>query len=101
MPKEEWGKKRLCPETNKRFYDLNRDPVISPYTGKIVDIGDEKDKTIISDKEDAQAERAQDILVDDDDTDNVDLDDDMLDDDDDTVPLDDLADIAANDEEDN
>ena len=33
MPKEEWGTKRLCPETGKRFYDLNKDPIISPYTG--------------------------------------------------------------------
>ena len=26
MPKEEWGTKRLCPTTGKRFYDLNKDP---------------------------------------------------------------------------
>ena len=26
MPKEEWGVKRLCPESGKRFYDLNKDP---------------------------------------------------------------------------
>ena len=24
MPKEEWGTKRVCPTTGKRFYDLNR-----------------------------------------------------------------------------
>ena len=34
MAKEEWGTKRMCPETGKRFYDLNNSPVISPYTGK-------------------------------------------------------------------
>ena len=34
MAKEEWGTKRICPETGKRFYDLNNNPVISPYTGK-------------------------------------------------------------------
>ena len=34
MAKEEWGTKRVCPETGKRFYDLNNNPVISPYTGK-------------------------------------------------------------------
>ena len=33
MPKEEWGVKRVCPSTGKRFYDLNRKPIISPYTG--------------------------------------------------------------------
>ena len=34
MPKEEWGVKRVCPETGKRFYDLGKDPITSPYTGK-------------------------------------------------------------------
>ena len=29
MAKEEWGTKRMCPETGKRFYDLNNSPVIS------------------------------------------------------------------------
>ena len=36
MAKEEWGTKRICPETGKRFYDLNNNPVISPYTGKAI-----------------------------------------------------------------
>ncbi len=39
MPKEDWGTKRLCPTTGKRFYDMNRTPVVSPYTGEVVDIG--------------------------------------------------------------
>ncbi len=38
MPKAEWGVKRMCPTTGKRFYDLNRTPIISPYTGEVVDI---------------------------------------------------------------
>ena len=38
MAKEDWGTKRLCPTTGKRFYDLNRTPVVSPYTGEVVDI---------------------------------------------------------------
>ena len=38
MPKQEWGTKRICPTTGKRFYDLNRVPVVSPYTGEVVDI---------------------------------------------------------------
>ena len=38
MPKEEWGTKRICPTTGKRFYDLNRSPIVSPYTGEVVDI---------------------------------------------------------------
>ncbi|AGA64102.1 hypothetical protein B488_01090 [Liberibacter crescens BT-1] len=34
MAKEELGIKRTCPDTGKKFYDLNRDPIISPYTQK-------------------------------------------------------------------
>lgn len=33
MAKTELGTKRTCPETGKKFYDLNRDPIVSPYTG--------------------------------------------------------------------
>ena len=38
MAKSELGTKRVCPETGRKFYDLNKSPVISPYTGKIVPI---------------------------------------------------------------
>jgi uncharacterized protein (TIGR02300 family) len=34
VAKEELGTKRVCPDTGKKFYDLNKDPVVSPYTGK-------------------------------------------------------------------
>src|SRR5690606_30913306 len=34
LAKEDRGTKREDPETGKKFYDLNRDPIISPYTGK-------------------------------------------------------------------
>jgi len=27
------GTKRIDPETGRKFYDLNRDPIVSPYTG--------------------------------------------------------------------
>ena len=33
MAKSELGTKRICPETGRKFYDLNRDPIVSPYTG--------------------------------------------------------------------
>jgi len=36
--KPELGTKRICPVTGRKFYDLNKDPVISPYTGQIVPI---------------------------------------------------------------
>ena len=38
MAKAELGTKRICPETGRKFYDLNKNPVISPYTGKVVPI---------------------------------------------------------------
>jgi uncharacterized protein (TIGR02300 family) len=28
------GTKREDPDTGKKFYDLNKDPIVSPYTGK-------------------------------------------------------------------
>src|SRR5206468_6903769 len=28
----------VCPDTGRKFYDLNKTPVISPYTGKVVPI---------------------------------------------------------------
>jgi uncharacterized protein (TIGR02300 family) len=33
VAKQQLGTKRICPETSKKFYDLGRDPVVSPYTG--------------------------------------------------------------------
>ena len=38
MAKAELGTKRVCPDTGRKFYDLGKTPVISPYTGKIVPI---------------------------------------------------------------
>lgn len=34
MAKAELGAKRIDPETGRKFYDLNKDPIVSPYTGK-------------------------------------------------------------------
>lgn len=107
MPKEEWGTKRVCPETGKRFYDLNATPIISPYTGKEVTVDTSKTRTMIADAEDAQSKKMKEsaeeddlVLDDDDDEEDVDLGDDVLeDDDDDTVSLDELADVATNDDE--
>ena len=38
MVKSEFGTKRVCPAKGKGFYDLNKDPVISPYTGEVLPI---------------------------------------------------------------
>ena len=34
MAKNQLGTKRIDPETGRKFYDLNKDPIVSPYTGK-------------------------------------------------------------------
>jgi uncharacterized protein (TIGR02300 family) len=38
VAKTDLGTKRVCPDTGRKFYDLGKTPVISPYTGKIVPI---------------------------------------------------------------
>jgi uncharacterized protein (TIGR02300 family) len=109
MPKEEWGTKRVCPTTGKRFYDLGRVPIVSPYTGDVVTIDTgPKSRAAISEKPKPKAKKS---VVDDDDvvleTDDdsadaeVEIDDDLLedDDDDDDVSLDDIADVASDDDD--
>jgi uncharacterized protein (TIGR02300 family) len=34
VAKPELGTKRVDPVTGRKFYDLNKDPVVSPYTGQ-------------------------------------------------------------------
>ena len=110
MPKEEWGTKRICPTTGKRFYDLNRSPIVSPYTGEVVDIESARRKMAAAVISRAVPEKDDEVLVDDleaDDelletgvADDTELDDDLLEDDaDDNVSLDDLADVAGDEEE--
>ena len=109
MPKEDWGTKRICPTTGKRFYDLNRSPIVSPYTGEVVDIESARRKMAASVIARVVPEKDEEVLVDDleadDDllettTDDTDLDDDLLEDDtDDNVSLDELADVAGDEDE--
>ncbi|WP_137701097.1 TIGR02300 family protein [Marimonas lutisalis] len=106
MPKEEWGVKRVCPTTGKRFYDLNKDPIVSPYTGEVIELETGKRSMIAADAEDAATKKAKateddlDVDVLDDDDVDVELEDDVLDDDDDdNVSLDEIADVASDDDE--
>ena len=107
MPKEEWGTKRLCPTTGKRFYDLNASPIISPYTGEEVVVETGKTRTMVADAADAQSKTDEktaddeDLVLDDEEDADADLGDDVLedDDDDDDVSLDDIADVAAPDDD--
>ena len=107
MPKEEWGVKRVCPTTGKRFYDLNKDPIVSPYTGEVIEVDIMKTRMISADSEDMSVSRSTSndlnddvVLLDDDDDVDLDLGDDVLDEDaDDNVPLDDIADVSSDGDE--
>ncbi len=108
MPKEEWGTKRVCPTTGKRFYDLNRSPVTSPYTGEVVDIESARRKAVAAMISRAAPEK-DDVLVDDIEADedllvagndDADLDAELLEEDaDENVSLDDLTEVGGPEEE--
>ena len=106
MPKEEWGVKRVCPTTGKRFYDLNTNPIVSPYTGEVVELDTSKTRMIAADAEDMSSKvnkeadlDAEDVVLDDEDVD-VDIGDDLLeeDDEDDNVSLEETADMPSEDD---
>lgn len=104
MPKPEWGVKRTCPTTGQRFYDLNNDPIISPYTGEVVELST-KSKTVdvAADLARAKAAKAaEEDLVDDDDIPEDDADEDAAivesDDDDEEVASPALSDEDSADE---
>ncbi|MFW8635348.1 TIGR02300 family protein [Cribrihabitans pelagius] len=107
MPKEEWGVKRVCPTTGKRFYDLNKNPIVSPYTGEVVELETGKSRMIAADREDAASAKSKetipgdDAVLEDDDAVDMDLGDDVLDDDDDedNVSLDEIADMSSDEDE--
>ena len=108
MPNPDWGTKRICPTTGKRFYDLNRSPIVSPYTGEVVDIESARRKMAASVISRVVPEKDGEPLVDDlegDDllepgtADDAEIDDDLLEEDaDDNVSLDDLADVPGEEE---
>ena len=110
MPLAEWGTKRICPTTGKRFYDLNRMPIVSPYTGEVVDIESARRKMAAAVIARVQPEKDDAVLVDDlegddellvaDVSDDAELDDELLEDDaDDNVSLDELTDVAGDEED--
>ena len=108
MPKEEWGVKRVCPTTGKRFYDLGRTPIISPYSGEVVELDVPGRKTatptpaaVAKEKRPAAKAPADDDILVEEESNDIDIDDDLLEDDaeDDNVALDDLADVADEDDD--
>ena len=85
MDKEKLGKKWICNTTVKKFYDLNKEPVTSHYTGELLeiinteDLEKEKEEEIIlnaDDKENAQTSETDEAK----DTDDAESDIEVLDD---------------------
>lgn len=109
VAKPDLGAKRICPETGRKFYDLNKDPIVSPYTGqsyprsyfdngvspidnedevedKELDVEEAGPELVSLEDADAEAKGDDDLALDDEDVD-------LGDDDDDTF-------LAADEEED-
>ena len=105
MPKEEWGTKRLCPHCATRFYDLKADPMVCPACNNqftLDSLTDSRGKPVTPEKNQARG-NDQSTADDDEDIsdDSNDLDDDLLEDDDDDgdVSLDEIADVASDDDD--
>ncbi|WCR09550.1 TIGR02300 family protein [Paracoccus stylophorae] len=104
MPKEEWGTKRLCPHCATRFYDLNQNPMTCPACGNqftAESFADGRGKAMVPEK--TAAKKTDEAVEEDDDLEDEggELDDDLLEDDDDDgdVSLDDIADVADDDDD--
>ena len=108
MAKEEWGTKRVCPETGKRFYDLNNNPVISPYTGKEIILDKSVSSKIKIKTKSAENQKEEkfdgsdellsidDDLILDEEADSSELEDELLEEDEqDTVPLEEITDVPS------
>ena len=96
MPKKDLGTKRTCPETGKNFYDLNKDPIVSPYTGKEYPISFFEEVTPTPDKAPRGSSKPEDPEDDEDDEDEDDVVEDVAkksDDDDDDEEEDDTPEI--------
>jgi uncharacterized protein (TIGR02300 family) len=92
VAKAELGTKRTDPETGKKFYDLNRDPIVSPYTGKSYPLSFFEETSAI-------AEVAEEDEVAEVDTENTEVELVSLEDADDAAGGDDIPDIGDDDVE--
>jgi len=113
MAREEWGTKRSCAKCATRFYDLRRDPITCPACGHTVTLAEitgargasaaapspaKSSKAPAKKAAEAAPETGESVLVEGGD-DSDDLSEDVLEEDDDSVPLDDLAEVASDDDE--
>ena len=107
MPKEEWGVKRACPKCAVRFYDLQNDPMTCPSCGAEFSVESLMDsgKSRVASAKEAKAKTdvvdEADVVLDDDEDEVAATGDDLLDDDDDddTVNLEEIADVAKEDDD--
>jgi uncharacterized protein (TIGR02300 family) len=106
MPKDEWGLKRVCPNCTTRFYDLQNDPMTCPACGATFSVESllagrsrpvrfEKAKPEAAVAGDVPEIETEDAVIDTDD----DLEDDILEDEEDNVDLDEIADVASDEDE--
>ncbi|MEO0327765.1 MAG: TIGR02300 family protein [Pseudomonadota bacterium] len=123
MAKAELGTKRVCPETGKKFYDLDKNPIVSPYTGNEYPISFfEGEATVAAPKpevkeaepakaketEEAETDDDTDVVTEEDGAEIVSLedveeasDDDDDDDDEDNIPdIPDIPDVEIDDDDD-
>ncbi|MDE1160108.1 MAG: TIGR02300 family protein [Neorhizobium sp.] len=89
MAKAELGSKRTDPDTGKKFYDLNRDPVVSPYTGKSWPLSFFEETSAQAKMEQAEEEEVQEV-----DTENQDVELVSLEEGDEATTGDDIPDIG-------
>jgi uncharacterized protein (TIGR02300 family) len=107
MPKDEWGVKRICPTCSTRFYDLQHDPMTCPNCGASFTIDSltaVKTKPVRQEKAKPEPVDIEDLTeIDTDDGEVIesddDLDDEILEDEEDNVDLDEIADVASDEEE--
>ena len=106
MPKDEWGVKRLCPACSSRFYDLQHDPMTCPNCGSVFTIESltaVKPKALRPEKVKPEPVDLEDLPDLDADEDAIEGDDDLadeiLEDEEDNVDLEDIADVAPDEEE--
>jgi uncharacterized protein (TIGR02300 family) len=106
MPKDEWGAKRICPNCSTRFYDLQHDPMTCPNCGatfSLESLTAVKTRTLRPEKLKPEPVDLEDLTEIDADEETIEgddeLDDEILEDEEDNVDLDEIADVASDEEE--
>ncbi|OJT97430.1 TIGR02300 family protein [Metarhizobium album] len=92
MAKAELGTKRTDPDTGKKFYDLNRNPIVSPYTGKSWPLSYFEESSVAAIMEKAEDEEVAEV-----DTESTEVELVSLEDGDDAAGGDDLPDMGDDD----